>query len=365
MKTSLKLIFPDENTCWQALLNRDVRYNGVFFYGVRSTGIYCRPTCPARRPKRSQVIIFHTCEEAEAAGFHPCRRCHPRQVPPPDQRAVLVLQVCRWLEEAGTAPALKDLAARLGVSSYSIRRSFKALTGVTPHQYATLHRIQQFKREVRNSSHVAPALYEAGYGSSSRLYEKAAHWLGMTPDIYRRGGKDMVIQYTIVDSYLGRMLVAATPQGICVVSFGEEDAGLEEALRKEYPHASAIYRENSLQEWVEALSDYLDGRRPALDLPLDVQATAFQWQVWNELRKIPRGETRTYRQIAEALGQPKAARAVGHACATNPVAVVNPCHRVVRSDGRLGGYRWGLKRKEMLLEREREQQEQQAIADNP
>ncbi|NPV75393.1 MAG: bifunctional DNA-binding transcriptional regulator/O6-methylguanine-DNA methyltransferase Ada [Anaerolineae bacterium] len=345
--------FLDENTRWRALESRDARFDGLLYYGVRSTGVYCRPSCPSRRPARPQVIFFSSCDEAETAGFRPCLRCRPGQPLRPHPQVDLVAKACRLIEIAEAPLSLGELSRQLGVSPFQLHRAFKAVMGVTPRQYSELRRIRQFKDQVRQGGGVATALYEAGYGSSSRLYEKASDWLGMTPASYRNGGKNMEIQYAIVETYLGRMLVAATRRGVCAVSFGEEDDQLKAALRSEYPRAEIRQAEAGLREWVDALLEHLNGQRPRLDLPLDVQATAFQLRVWEELRKIPRGQTRSYSQVAQAIGQPKAVRAVARACASNPAALVNPCHRVLRSDGGLGGYRWGLARKEALLAHER------------
>jgi len=347
----------DENARWQALENRDAHFDGLFYYGVRSTGVYCRPSCPSRRPARRQVIFFSSCSEAEAAGFRPCLRCHPSQPQRPHPQAELVAEACRRIEAASAPRSLAELSRQLGVSPFQLHRAFKAVMGVTPSQYRQLQRVRRFKSQAQQGDEVTAALYEAGYGSSSRLYEKAPHWLGMTPASYRNGGQGMEIQYDIVDTYLGRMLVAATQRGVCAVSFGEQNEQLEADLRKEYPRAEIRRAETGLGEWAEALQEHLDGRRPQLDLPLDVQATAFQLRVWEELRRIPRGQTRSYTQVAQAIGQPRAVRAVAHACASNPAALVTPCHRVLRSDGSLGGYRWGLARKEALLAHEQSGEE--------
>ena len=355
------LPFPDEDELWRALAGRDPRYNGRAYYAVRSTRIYCRPDCPSRRPRREQVIFFTTPEQAEAAGYRPCRRCRPRQAgAPPVERAA---QACRLIEREG-ALSLRELARRLGVSPSHLQRTFKAATGVTPRQYAARLKAEQFKSEVRAGQSVSGALYEAGYGSSSRLYETASRQIGMTPAAYRKGGKDMTIHYVITDSPLGRMLTAATDRGICAVYFGDSDAPLEAALAAEYP-AARLVRGGSLSMWVEALLAHLAGQQPHLDLPLDVRATAFQQRVWEELRRIPYGETRSYTQVAEAIGQPAAVRAVAHACASNPAAVVTPCHRVLRSDGSLGGYRWGLHRKQALLEQEKKTAPQNRTKGDP
>ena len=339
---------------WQALEARDARFDGVFFYGVRSTGVYCKPSCPSRRPRREKVEFFHAREEAEGSGFRACLRCKPRDAAAPDPRAELVLHVCRRTEElGGVAPSLEELGAELGVSPSRLQRTFKSLTGITPRQYAAALRVKLFKSRVKEGGDVTAAMYDAGYGSSSRLYEKASERLGMTPATYRRKGKGMNIDYAIADSRLGRLLVAATERGVCSVQLGDADEELEAALRAEYPAANVTRDETRLGDAVEGLLSHLEGSQPDLRLPLDLQATAFQLRVWEELRRIPYGSTRSYAEVAEAIGRPTAARAVARACATNPVALVTPCHRVVRSGGGAGGYRWGVARKERLLEQER------------
>ena len=348
----------DEQSCWQAVQTRDVRFNGLVYYGVRSTGIYCRPTCPSRRPGREQIEFFLSYEDAEKAGYRPCRRCQPRQALNPDSQVELVTRACRLMEaNLGESLTLNELGRQLSVSPYHLHRMFKAVTGVTPHQFAAAHRVKEFKTQIKGGSDLITAMVEAGYSSNSRLYENAAGQLGMTPASYRRGGSGLQINYTIVNSSLGRLLVAATGRGICAVSFADEDARLEAFLKSEYPAANLKRDDILLKEWVNTILEYLDGSHPNLDLPLDVQATAFQLRVWEELRRIPYGETRTYSQVAQAIGQPEAVRAVGHACAVNPAALVTPCHRVVRTDGGLGGYRWGLERKQALLAKEQSQKQ--------
>jgi len=353
----------DETTCWQAVQNRDLSYSGKFVMGVRSTRIYCRPGCPARLPRRENVVFFARCDQAEAAGFRPCKRCQPRQALEP--QAQMVTEACRLLDEHGPLP-LVELGRRLGVSPWHLQRVFKAITGLSPRQYAVARREQQLKEHLRQGQDVSSALYATGYGSHSRLYENAGQRLGMTPGQVRRGGKGMHIYYTIIDCRLGRMLVAATEKGVCALSFGRPDAELEAFLRQEYPAAELVSASGAdgehLAGWLNTILTYLEGQEPRLDLPLDVQATAFQRRVWDELRRIPYGQTRTYTQVAQAIGQPAAVRAVARACATNPAALVTPCHRVVRSDGSLAGYRWGVAHKQALLELEQQAQERQATA---
>jgi AraC family transcriptional regulator of adaptative response/methylated-DNA-[protein]-cysteine methyltransferase len=338
---------------WQAVFSRDARADGWFVFAVQSTGIYCRPSCPARRPQRSRVVFFRRPADAERAGFRPCRRCRPRDERVADQELALVEQACRYIEEHLDAPLrLRALAARLGQSPHVLRRAFARLLGITPRQYVDACRLDRVKANLRSRESVAEALYGAGYGSSSRLYERAPGQLGMTPATYRRGGRGKQIRYKIVASPLGWLLVGATGQGLCAVSLGGSVLHLTAALRAEYPEAALRRDGKSLGKWVASLMEFLRGQRPHLALPLDIQATAFQRKVWNVLRAIPYGATRSYGEIARAAGRPTAARAVARACAANPVALVIPCHRVVRQDGGLGGYRWGVKRKRALLQTE-------------
>lgn len=344
----------DDDVYWQAVLTRDARFDGAVFFGVRSTGIYCRPSCPARRPRREQVVFFRIPEAAESAGFRSCRRCRPRNVSQADPQVEMVRQACRYIEEhIDTLPTLEALSAHTGVSQFHLQRVFKRVTGITPRQYSEACRLSRFKTRVKKGDSVTGAMYDAGYGSSSRLYERAPSQLGMTPADYRRGGKGTRIGYTTARCSLGWLLVAATDKGVCAVRLGDSDVALEADLLSEYPAADVQRDDAALNRWVELLLNHLEGARPHLDLPLDVQATAFQWSVWEKLREIPYGSTRSYGEIARAIGRPTATRAVARAIATNPVALVVPCHRVIREDRSLGGYRWGVERKQALLERER------------
>ncbi|NWF68285.1 MAG: bifunctional DNA-binding transcriptional regulator/O6-methylguanine-DNA methyltransferase Ada [Chloroflexi bacterium] len=336
-----------ENDCWQAVLQRDSSRDGQFVTAVQSTGIYCRPSCPARHPKRQNVRFFATNAEAEAAGFRPCRRCRPDEV---DAHTQLVQQACAYIDaHLEAAPPLAELGAALHVSPFHLQRIFKRVMGVSPRQYAEAQRLARFKAHLKEGDSVTRALYDAGYGSSSRLYPGL---LGMKPSAYRQGGKDMCIHYAIAPCDLGYVLVAATERGLCAVSLGDTPEFLRDALHAEYPAAEIVAQNSGLEQQVAALLDYLQGHALRADLPLDVQATAFQQRVWQTLRAIPYGQTRTYTQIAHAIGQPQAARAVANACAANHVALVIPCHRVVREDGGMGGYKWGVARKETLLARE-------------
>ena len=339
---------------WQAVTERDAQYDGAFVFGVRTTGIYCRPSCPARRPHPQNVEFFDEPHAAEDAGFRACRRCHPQHATPPEPNADLIAQVCRYLDaHAAAPPPLAALGAQFNMSPYYLQRTFKRVVGMTPRQYSATQRMGHFKTQLKAGGSVTTAVYDAGYGSSSRAYEQAVARLGMTPATYRRGSATMQINYTIADSALGKVLVAATERGVCAVYLGDDEAQLVADLRAEYP-AAAIERDgDQLGAWVAQVVEYANGAEHAVNLPLDVQATAWQQRVWDALRTIPSGTTRTYGEIAAQLGQPGAARAVGRACATNRVALVIPCHRAVASDGRMHGYRWGVERKQTLLAQER------------
>ena len=338
---------------WQAVLARDPGQDGVFVYAVRSAGIYCRPSCPSRRPRREQVRLFPSPQAAEQEGFRSCRRCRPQDEGAADAHLALVQSVCRQIEADSGNVTLADLSRSAGVSPRHLQRLFKRLLGITPRQYADARRLNRFKSEVRRSGEIGHALYAAGYGSSSRLYELAPTRLGMTPSQYRRGGEGAQIRYTIQDCPLGQLLVAATERGICAISLGDRDQELETALQREYSAATFQRSDTALRERVTAVLAHLQGARPRLDLPLDIQGTAFQRRVWDALCAIPYGQTRSYREIAVAIGRPTATRTVGGACGANPVALAIPCHRAVRDDGGLGGYRWGITRKQALLENER------------
>ena len=337
---------------WQQVMARDARQDGRFVFAVRTTGIYCRPSCPSRRPRRDSVEFFANPQQAERAGYRACLRCRPTEI---SAQAKAVMQARELLDGAETVTTLAELSQRVGVSPFHLQRLFKRATGLSPCEYQSARRMQQVKRGLRKGDNVTTALYDAGFGSPSRLYEKASQHLGMTPGIYRRAGVGMRIQYGIVASPLGRLLVAVTPRGLCAVRFGESAGELERELRAEF-HAAEVHRDDTaVRRYLQPLLASLRGERVTLDLPLDVRATAFQKKVWDELKKIPHGETRSYGEVARAIGDDNAVRAVARACASNPVAVVVPCHRVVRSDGNLAGYRWGVGRKKKLLERERQQ----------
>jgi AraC family transcriptional regulator of adaptative response/methylated-DNA-[protein]-cysteine methyltransferase len=344
---------PDDGQRWRAVLERDRRQDGLFVYAVRSTGIYCRPSCPSRRPRRDRVRFFVVPEAAEHAGYRACLRCQPRLALSADPALRRLRAVCGFIQENLERPlTLERLASEAGLSPHHLQRTFKAALGISPRDYAEALRLGELRRRLRRGQAVSDAGYAAGYGSSRGLYERAPAQLGMTPATYRKGGKGMSIAYAISGSPLGRLLVAATERGICRVGLADTDRELEEVLREEFPRATLSRDEGGLRVFVGAVLDGLRGSEPSVELPLDVRATAFQWRVWQELRRIPRGATRSYAEVARAVGRPGAARAVGQACNRNPVALVVPCHRVVASDGTLGGYRWGVDRKKKLLEAE-------------
>lgn len=351
-----------DDAFWRSVLAHDRAADGAFVYAVRSTRTYCRPSCPSRRPRRNQVVFFALPEAAERAGFRECRRCKPRSIGARDPKAEIVARICRQIESrisSDTVPSddsritLSALASQARMSPHQLERAFRSVMGITPRQYADERRMRHLKSRLKKGDDVTTALYDAGFGSSSRLYERAPAHLGMTPATYQRGGSGMSIHYTISDSPLGRLLVAATQRGVSAVYLGDSDARLEAALKKEYPRANIQHDKSGLGAWVAQILDHLRGCEPHLDLPTDIQATAFQRKVWEELRRIPYGTTKTYTEVARAIGRPRAIRAVARACATNPVSVVVPCHRVVREDGNLAGYRWGLDRKLRLLENEK------------
>jgi AraC family transcriptional regulator of adaptative response/methylated-DNA-[protein]-cysteine methyltransferase len=352
----------DETSAWDAVLGRDSRRDGQFVYAVATTGVYCRPSCPSRRPRRESVRFFGAPDEAERAGFRACRRCHPRDGAAPEAR--LVERACAYLEAHLEEPVtLETLGQALGVSPWHLQRTFKRVTGVSPKEMIRARRMERLKERLQQGDDVAGATYEVGFGSGSRVYELSDARLGMTPATYRRGGAGMSLRYATAACSLGLLLVAVTERGVSAVALGDTEEELAAGLRHEYPRAvieRAEAGEEGLAERIAAILAFLEGSAPHLALPLDVRATAFQEQVWKALQEIPAGETRTYGEIAARLGRPQAARAVAQACATNPVALAIPCHRVVRGDGAAGGYRWGAERKSRILTGERERRDRPA-----
>jgi AraC family transcriptional regulator, regulatory protein of adaptative response / methylated-DNA-[protein]-cysteine methyltransferase len=337
---------------WEAVMRRDPNQDGRFVFAVSSTGVYCRPSCPSRRPRRQNVTFFRKPDEAEKAGYRACLRCRPRAIGGNPQME-MVKALCRYIEQHLDEPVtLARLGETFRQSPFHLQRTFKAVLGISPRAYADSCRMNQLKRNLQAGHSVTRALYDAGYSSSSRLYERTASQLGMTPDKYRRGAIAASIRYTSTDSPLGRMLIAATDKGICAIQFADSDEELEQGLKHEFPFAVRRRDDSGMSEWKDNLLRQMRGRKLNANLPLDIQATAFQRRVWTYLQSIPFGATKSYGQVAKAIGQPTATRAVARACATNPVAVAIPCHRVVREDGDMGGYRWGIERKKALLEME-------------
>jgi len=342
----------------EAVMHRDPTADGHFVYGVATTGVYCRPSCPSRRPRPENLRLFGDGAAARAAGFRPCKRCTPDAAAPASPASDLAAKAAAAIARhvaagADGPPKLDDIAGTVGVSPWHLQRSFKRATGLSPREYADALRLGRLKSALRQGQGVAAAVYDAGFGSASRVYERAGRQLGMTPATYAAGGKGAEISYALAASPLGRLLVAATARGVCMIAFGAADDALEAELRREFPEAGIRRDRTALGAVIEACVARMKGERKAAAIPLDVRATAFQWRVWRALSEIPMGETRTYGEIAAAIGQPRAARAVGHACGANPVALAIPCHRAVGADGKLTGYRWGTERKKALLSAER------------
>lgn len=338
---------------WKAVVARDRRFRQLFVYGVRSTRVYCRATCPSRRPNRDQVAFFAGPEAAERAGFRACRRCDPKNMSLLDERAAMVQRVCREIDaHLDESVRLEQLGQGEGLSPSHLQRTFKHVLGISPLQYARARRVLMLKGNLKRGEDVTSAMYNAGFGSSSRLYEHAAGELGMTPSTYRNGGAGTTIRYSVVTCNMGRVLVAATERGVCAVRFGESSRELVTELRREFGFANIQEEVTGTSDLVKRVVACIDGHSIDPDIPLDIRGTAFQANVWETLRKIPRGETRTYADVAREIRKPNAVRAVANACGSNPVAVLVPCHRIVRTDGTMGGYRWGIERKKELLERE-------------
>jgi len=366
MQSLARAIFPtrmksselDDSTAWESVLRRDPSADARFLYGVTTTGIYCRPSCPSRRPKRDNVAFFSSAEAAERAGFRACQRCRPDRAKEPNHaveraRDYIDAHVSDLSDERIT---LELLGEHVGLSPYHLQRKFKETLGLSPAQYTRARKSERLKEELKRGGTVSRATYEAGYGSSSRVYDDAGSQLGMTPATYRRGGAGASIHYLTASTSLGTLLVAATDRGICAVTLGDDEAHLEMALEREYPAASRTRVQEPSSDfgrWVNEIVAAVEGDRAAGGIPVDIQASAFQWKVWRELQKIPLGETRSYTEVAQAIGSPKAVRAVASACARNKVAVLIPCHRVIGQGGSLGGYRWGVDRKKRLLAKER------------
>jgi AraC family transcriptional regulator of adaptative response/methylated-DNA-[protein]-cysteine methyltransferase len=335
----------------QAVLERDTLYDGVFVYGVKSTGIYCRPSCGSRKPTPENIELFDTPAEAEASGFRACLRCNPAEYLSPNEVFVerITSYIAAHIDEKHT---LQSLADTFDVSKYHLQRTFTSVIGVSPRQYIEAKRLELFKNHIKNGEKVDKAMYGSGFSSRSRLYEKVPEKLGMTPTEYREGGSDVSITYSVFQTSITNVLLARTEKGICALYLGDDEEPLIDELMKEFPYAEIIRDEEGLTEFIKPLNDYFEGRDFNPRLPLDIHRTAFQWQVLKAIQEIPPGETKSYSDLAERIGRPKAVRAVANTCGRNPVSVLIPCHRVLRKNGELGGYHWGIKIKKQLLAHE-------------
>ena len=337
---------------WAPVVARSADADGTFFYSVRTTGVYCRPSCAARLPRPENVRFHATREDAERAGFRPCKRCKPDQPSLVEQHAAKVTKACRLIETSPVMPALEELATRAGVSAFHFHRVFKAITGLTPRAYAAAHRGERVRQELGRTRTVTAAIYQSGYNSNGRFYGESERVLGMTPTDYRAGGANAEIRFAIGECSLGSILVARSERGVCAILLGDDPDALARDLQDKFPRATLIGGDAGFEELVAKVVGFVEAPRVGLDLPLDVRGTAFQRRVWQALREVPAGSTVSYTELAGRIGSPKSVRAVAHACAMNPLAVAIPCHRVVRNDGGLSGYRWGVERKRSLLQRE-------------
>jgi AraC family transcriptional regulator, regulatory protein of adaptative response / methylated-DNA-[protein]-cysteine methyltransferase len=343
----------DDQSRWAAVVRRDRSADGQFFYSVRTTGVYCRPSCASRRAKRENVAFHATSEAAERAGFRPCKRCKPDQPSLADRYASQIARACRLIEESDESPSLDMLATAAGLSRYHFHRIFKAVTGITPKAYATAHRNERARQQLTNRNSITQAIYDAGFNSNASFYARSVDTLGMKPRDFRAGGANATIRFAVAQCSLGAILVAATDKGVCSILLGDDPDVLVRELQDRFSRAQLIGGDTNFERLVAQVVGFVEAPAIGLDLPLDVRGTAFQQRVWQALRKIPVGATASYAAIAKRIGSPKAVRAVAQACAANPLAVAIPCHRVVRNDGNLSGYRWGVERKRALLDRER------------
>lgn len=337
---------------WAAIVARDPKADGQFYYGVRTTGVYCRPSCPSRRARPENVELFPTRDDAERAGYRACRRCKPGEPALAGQQAAWVAEACRLIDAADEIPSLAALAAHAKVSPFYFHRTFKSVTGVTPKQYATARRSERLRRELARGSSVTEAIYDAGYNSNGRFYEEADDVLGMTASNYRAGGAHTAMRFAVGECSLGSILVAASTRGVCAILLGDDPDALARSLQDQFPKAELVGGDAAFEQLVAKVVGFVEAPALGLDLPLDLRGTAFQQRVWQALRDIPAGSTASYSEVAQRIGAPKSVRAVGQACGANHIAVAIPCHRVVRTDGNLSGYRWGIDRKRALLARE-------------
>jgi AraC family transcriptional regulator of adaptative response/methylated-DNA-[protein]-cysteine methyltransferase len=342
-----------EQDRWEAVCRRDPAADGAFYYAVRTTGVYCRPSCAARLPKRENVAFYTACAEAERAGFRPCRRCRPDEPSLHERHATAVREACRRIEEAEEAPSLHTLARAAGMSPYHFHRVFKATCGVTPKRYAEACRARRLRGELAQRDTVTEAIYGAGFNSNGRFYAASSELLGMTASQFRAGGKGAEIRFAVGECWLGSILVAATRKGVCAIEFGDDPEKVVRDFQDRFPHAKLIGGDREFEAQVARIIGFVEKPARRFDLPLDIRGTAFQQRVWDAISAIPAGSTRTYTELAKKIGAPKSVRAVARACASNAVAVAIPCHRVVRTDGSLSGYRWGVERKRALLDREK------------
>jgi len=346
--------FANDQDRWAAVVRRDRSADGLFYYGVRTTGVYCRPSCASRLARRENVGFYSTRQEAEQAGFRACKRCRPGGQGLAEQRAATVAEACRLIETALDPPDLDVLAAAAGMSRFHFHRVFKMITGLAPKAYAAAHRARRVREELSRSDTVTQAIYGAGFNSNGRFYAASSKLLGMTPTHFRSGGEGAVIRFAVGQCSLGAILVAATTKGICSILLGDDPQALVRDLEDRFSKAELIGGDQDFEKWVAKVVGFVEAPALGLDLPFDVQGTVFQQRVWQALCAIPCGNTASYAEIAHRIGAPKAVRAVAQACAANPLAVAIPCHRVVRTNGDLAGYRWGVERKRALLQRERE-----------
>ena len=352
MKTTLKKAFRSETDRWNAVVTCDAEADGVFYYSVKTTGVFCRPSCSSRQPLRKNVLFHATAKAARHAGFRPCKRCRPEQTPSDLPQAQAVIKVCRMLESCEQRPPMESLAAETGLSASRLHRVFQNHVGLTPGEYFKAKQSERVRNELSTATDITHAIYRSGYQSNAQFYSDVKETIGMSPTQFRSGGDHVTIRFAIGACSLGEILVAATQRGVCAILLGDDSQEVLNELQDRFPHAELIGGDRDFEKLVGQVLAFVESPQLGVDLPLDIQGTAFQKRVWQAIRKIPLGETQSYSEIAQAIGSPAAARAVANACAANPLAVVIPCHRVVRNDGSVAGYRWSVERRKELLELE-------------